>query len=389
MTESSRAARKPATKTQSTALVIHPDAGQPLSKEQRAFNRLSKRIAELERKIVAERGKLDLLIDHFHETVTPLEEALARFWIDLARELSAANARLGLRKKQKEIVGAMILTLCDEAFCVKKPDAEAEALYDEWAETSYREEVRQLTEERKRKLADALRTRFGVDPSDEEDSAEAMARLLRQLEETRAAEEEPSPRRRRKNPKQREREAQLERREALTRKSVRDIYLSLAKVLHPDAVADPAERALREDYMKKATIAYRGGDIAALLKLQLHWVTRDDAAMRALSDEALNLYLPALREQVEQLEQALHSLVLDPRYFPISPVAGMKKVDAFFHMGQRAKVLRMDAVEVAREVEFVRSCRSNSKLVDFARDYLESREIDWELDEALTSVRGG
>jgi len=381
---------QPRSKPASNALVIRPGAGQSLTKDQRSFNRLTKRIAELERKIAAERIKLDSLLSRYHELVGPLEQALARRRIELARALSAANDRLALRKRQKEIVRAMILHLCDEAFCFEKPDADAEALYDEWSETSYREEHRQQVEERRKALAEELRSRFDVEAEafGDDDSAEAMARLLQRLEEEARAADATQPGGRRGSSKRREREAQLEQREVLTRKSVRDIYLSLAKVLHPDAVPDPAERSLREDCMKKAALAYRNGDIAALLKLQLRWVTRGDAGMRALSDETLGVYLPALREQVEQLERALRSLVFDPRYFSIGPVAAMTMRDALFRLGQRAKLLRLDAADLGRDLDFVKRCTSNSALVAFASDYLEAMGPDRDLEQLLRRMSG-
>ena len=366
-------------------LVIRKPKGKVLSKAQRVFNRLTRRIAELEHRMTVDREKFDSLMGCYHDHVAPVERERAQRHLELVRALAAAGARFGLQKRQKADLREMLLDLFDEIFAVTKPDAETEALYDEWADTSYQDEVRQEAAMLKRRMADSLRDEYDikVDVSEYDDSPEALALFMRnareKLREAEAA--QPHGHRRRRGPKQEDRETELREREAVTRKSVRAIYLSLAKVLHPDAVADAADRSLREDFMKQATLAHRRGDIAALLKLQLRWVTRDATGADAIGDDVLQVYIPALHEQLARLERTVAGQIFDPRYAPVAPVAAMPQRTALAHLRDRANALRTHAGEIDRYAEFVKRCTSKRDFTAFVRDYLQARNAEWELDE--------
>lgn len=361
----------------SKALVIRARKGRPLSKDQRGFNRLSKRIADLERRITTEREKLDLLLGRHREEVSPAEQALANQQIGLVKALAQATSRLALGKRHTGTLRTMILDLCDEAFGIVKPDSEAEALFDQWSEVTYREEVRRQTQDVKRGLADQMRYEYGIDVEvPDDDSPEAMARFFHQArEQAREASERDTRRRRAKNPTRESREALLAEREAATKKAIRDLYLSLAKVLHPDAVAEPEERVMREKYMKQATHAYRQGDLAELLTLELRWV-RERCGPETLADEALRIYIPALQQQVTRLQRALEEQLLDPRYFPIGPVADLPQQAALQGLARRARDLRTAAVEIERLAGVVTRCTSKAAIARIAREYLDARDAE-------------
>lgn len=382
---------QPSSEAESGSLVIRAQPGRELSKEQRSFNKLVKRIAQLEGDIAAERDKLEGYLRRYAQKVAPLEGTLAQCQIAFARILAAANGRLALGKRQVGTLRSMILDLCGEAFRSVQPDAETEMFYDEWAETTYREEARQQAEGIKDDMAQDLRDRFGIDLDafEEDASPEGMARFMNRVKDRiRTAEEENARSQHGRSNSKRERQREkLQQREALTKSSVRGIYLSLAKVLHPDAVSDASERALREDFMKQASLAYQQGDIGTLLRLELRWASRSDAAEGPTTDESLRAYLPALKEQVAQLEQSLRAQALAPRYRPIRPIAVLAERPALAELNKRAQALRMATAEIERDRQFVKSCTSKTALVGLARDYLDAREAEWDLDEVLAAIR--
>jgi len=382
---------QPRKRSGADVLVIQKRKGKVLSKEQRTFNRLTRRIAELEHRMMSDRDKLDVLAGYYSEQVAPAEKERAQRQTELVRALTAAGARLALQKRHKADLREMLLDLFDEIFAVTKPDAQMEALYDEWADTSYQEEVRQEAALLKRSVVDSLRDDYDikVDASEYDESPEAMARFMHKArEKVREAEvvQSRGRSRRRRGSKQEDREAQLREREVLTRKSVREIYLSLAKVLHPDAVADAAERSLREDFMKQATLAYRHGDIAALLRLELRWVTRDDAGTSALSDEVLRAYIPALHEQLARLERALSEQIFDPRYAPVSPLAAMPQCTALARLRDQADALRAHAEEIDRQADFVKNCASKRDFTAFVRDYHKAKAAEWDFEDMAATI---
>jgi len=101
-------------------------------------------------------------------------------------------------------------------------------------------------------------------------------------------------------------------------KSIRNIYVSLAKLLHPDTETDLTEKIKKEELMKKVTKAYNEKDLATLLKLELQWVSNSTSNLNKLTDDKLNLYISALKEQLIELEKQLFEIRNHPRYDDIS-----------------------------------------------------------------------
>ena len=54
--------------------------------------------------------------------------------------------------------------------------------------------------------------------------------------------------------------------------SLGSVYRRLVKELHPDLEPDPAERERKSRVMQDITAAYAGGDLHALLRLELEWL---------------------------------------------------------------------------------------------------------------------
>lgn len=351
---------------EAASLVQQAPQGKALSREKRRFNRLVTRIAELEQEIASGRDRLERLLAGFHEKVAPLEENLARREIEFAFALAAAGERFALRKAEKKNLRTMIVDLLDDAFHVVEPDEAVEAFHDEWAETAYREKLRSRAEGREQVAAEDARTTSDDDAEDEGASD-------RHEGGEREDQAPPGESRRRAGSKRHARAERIRQKETLTKKSVRDIYLSLAKVLHPDTVADAVERSLREEFMKQAIQAYGERDIAALLKLELRWVTREEAV---LTDAALCEYFPALREQEKRLERALREQVLDPRFAAIGDVAAMNEQAAMAGIAARARALRRHVAATVEQRKYVKLCASKSNFLSFVRSYTDAGKSD-------------
>lgn len=364
-----------ATSASTHVLLVRAPDGRKLSKDHVAFNRLVERIAELEKSIDRERDKREFLLERYHERLAPLERAVADEQLALARALAAAAADCTLRGSSKKQLRAMVVTLCDEAFYRIKPDTETEAFYDEWSDLSYREVLEQ-------QLADLEDREFdndGYGPDGEEDGDEADDELGDRDPELDGAADRQTRRRdgegkrdddatrdgRASRPDQRE--ARLQRKALAARKSVRDVYLSLAKVLHPDTVADPADRVLREECMKQASSAYRTGDLAALLHLEVTWIRRDESRLESLPPATLRAYLPSLKEQVARLEDTLADLVTDPRYLPIEMAAYLPGNSATKWIEQCARDAKSTVRHIRSLVLGVKACRDTASLTALLR----------------------
>jgi len=356
------------------SLKIVAGRSQPLSKNQRMFNKLTKRIEQLQNGIKTEAAKLESLLNVYHAEIPARKKALAACRLAVAKALGNSAKTIKLTKRQYEQARDVVLCLCDEAFSDIEPDAEAESFYDAWSESSYREELQGQSDLAKQMIAEEARHAFGIkiDPDEIDDTPEGFARFARRLQEELAGKErnqEDHASRRKKTKKQLEREELRKQDEALTLKSMRSIYLSLAKALHPDTIMDPAEKARKEELMKKVTAAYADKDLSTLLKLEMEWVASESAALDTLPDDKLKLYISSLKEQVDALEQEHDALYYHPRFMGLSEFARYPE-------GMARRIIHEQAREYERvakglgEIEVILSRMSSKKeIMAFIKEY--------------------
>jgi hypothetical protein len=363
-------------KSARTPVVVKGRAGKRLAGPQLVFNRLVKRISTLERKMVTDRRRLEVLLDLFMKRVLPVDVLFARRQIELAHALSAAHHRNPLPKKQTRELRYLILSLCDEAFRVVKPDAEATALHDEWAKTGYEEQSQRRTAMLKTQLREEFREEFGFDPGiedDGDDSRDGFARFRRMMEErVRMADEEEARLEReaamRRNPDGMRRAAD---KEALRRRSIREIYLSLAKVLHPDAVSDATERTAREHDMKQAAAAYESDDLVTLLELEARWAADASERLAEAGSDVLAFYIATLKERAAALTKQLRQQQYAPEFARIAPVAGLKEAEAVAGIEAHAEELSRKTERLGELLAKTVACRSRAELASVVGAYFE------------------
>lgn len=357
------------------ALLVQPGAGAPVSRLQRTFNGLVQEVSLLERRLATAREDLEFLLDRHQQRVARKERALGEAQFALARALADAQARLQLRSNAKKDLSATICSLCEEAFLSMAPDTATEAFYDDWADRPYRETFGAVAcdddgrgGEGPKAAADRDGEQGGTakpgrrDDDAHEDADEDVDEAV-DLDDDRGGQ---SPGRRSRADfahRTARRAEQAER----TRRSVREVYLALARVLHPDAVSDPAERQGREDAMKQATGAYRQNDLLALLRLELQWIRRGDVSGRSPGEETLRAYIRALRGQVTKLEDALAEQLGDPRYDAIAGIASLPRAKAVTELERRARELRAVTAELVELRAMVHRCESRHELAAIVR----------------------
>lgn len=100
------------------------------------------------------------------------------------------------------------------------------------------------------------------------------------------------------------------------RRSLRDIFRSLARAIHPDQARQEDERQRRTEVMKQVTRAYEDGDLARLVELESAWQSDQtlsgsgDPELRCLELTRLNReLLDQLREVTRQLRDAKRELL--------------------------------------------------------------------------------
>lgn len=308
-----------------------------LSKEQRTFNRLTSRISNLQNEIVSEKEKCERLLTLYSEKMPHLEKQIAESQIKLAKIISGSTQSIKYGKRQLEDIECVILNLFDEAFTVIEPDEETELLYNQWAEVSYQEEKEEQMKEMREMMEDLLRYEMGVDIdlSELEDSPESYASFQQKVHEKmseKKQQEESQSTNRKKSKKELEKELRKSQEEAIKLKSMRNIYISLAKVLHPDTEIDPLEKMRKEELMKKVTVAYNDKDLTTLLKLEMEWVASEAHNLDLMTKDKLNIYIASLKEQVSELEDEKESICMHPRFQPIMHYARLPESLALYEI---------------------------------------------------------
>ena len=193
-------------------------------------------------------------------------------------------------------------------------------------------------------LSDQMKSNFGVDIdfSDIDDTPEGYARLqerLKNFEEQQKEKEQETFLNRKKTKKQLEKESVKKQEEAMKLNSIRNIYISLVKMLHPDTVVDEAEKLRNEELMKRITVAYTNKDIATLLKFELEWIWEKSNDIEALTDEKLKLYISALKDQISELQKERSMLYNHPRYQHVLHFVPYTQNQALSHIKNAAKTL--------------------------------------------------
>ena len=297
-----------------------------------------KKVETIQNEIVAQQNKLDNLLKLYNEKIPSMEEKIAENHIKIAKKISASTTSTKYGKRQLENIGTVIVHLLDQAFCKITPDEEAKQLYDAWADSTYEEEAEAQMAAMRKEMEDLLRSKMGfdVDLSDFEDTEDYLRRfhekMQEELEKMKAKEAANLQKEPKKTKKQLEKELRLKEEENTKLKSVRSIYISLAKVLHPDTENAPEEKAMKEELMKRLTVAYQEKDLPTLLKLEMEWVAAECNNVEKLCDDKLKLYILSLKEQVSELEDEYRMIANHPRYECISEYTWYAQSMAIAHL---------------------------------------------------------
>jgi len=348
-----------------------------LTKEQVSFNKLLQKVEVLQKRIAEQQKNLDIFLKIYNDEIPAIEQKVAESQVKMANQLSNSTLKYKFGKRQQEDLGRVIVSLLNEAFCVITPDEKTEQLYDKWADTSFKEESDAQMATMRMEMEELLREQMGfdIDLSDFEESEDYMKRfhekMQEELEKKRAEEAANPQKEKKKTKKQLEKELQLKQEEDIKLKSVRNIYISLAKVLHPDTESDPAEKALKEELMKKVTVAYQEKDLPTLLKLEMEWVASESNNVDKLSTAKLKLYISALKEQVAELEDENAQLSMHPRYVSVSRLCSCTEIQGRSEL-KKIKAQHKNQLESINDMYmYISQPNAKKEIVEFVKQSIE------------------
>lgn len=304
-----------------------------LTKSQKEFNRLTKRIETLGQEITVFREAADHLQRRVQAEYIPLVRQFQAQQAELVKVFDRAYDHKDFKKGEKKKLADLILNLAYEL--VEAGFDDLKPIYDKYDTDGFdatSTDADQLQAELLKSMAGQM---FGIDLDDVDATSpeEIKAHLQQKIEEREAAEAERkrlADERRAKKPKsekQQEREARKQLEEKNITQATRKLYMDLVKAFHPDREPDESEKERKTEIMHRVTAAYETGDLLALLRLQLEFERIDQTHLETLADEQLLYYNKILRQQVKELEGELYNMqsqlaamIGQPSFYSRSPI---------------------------------------------------------------------
>lgn len=325
-------------------LIIGTPAKATLTKAQLAFNRLVRKIEKLRRDAEVMSERMGRLLAIYTKELHPLEVEGVAYRKTIVRRLSPFLKSPDLRgRRRREALRILITEQLSEVLLVEGEfkDEDIRALADEMeamdarqrpeSDPDFLESLRRDAEEEFRAMGidvDLSKFRPGMSPEEFLRELGDVGERLQQSEKSPGGEGDSSGRRGPRETRRKQRE-RLE--EELRQRDLASLYKQLAKLLHPDLEPDPVLRLEKEAAMKLLTTAYKEKDLHALLRLELEWICREQTDTAKLTEEKLRVYNSLLKEQVVELERAVHAVAMHPRFSPLHrfahPVYGPAKMD--------------------------------------------------------------
>lgn len=274
-----------------------------LSKAQKLFNKLTKKIGEQRHLLQAWQTEIPLYQQKHASEFIPLFDSFDESRSKMVIWFDQACHEKQLSKTDRNKLSYLICEIAGDLLS-NRDNPELKAIFNQHAEDDFD----QQGESMKAGVKTLMEDMFGMEIDEDIDFDDPQAMLEMMAEQARLADEREQQVRqakagkRKKSAKQIAKEALQEEQEKKVSLSIREVYRKLASALHPDREQDPAEQRRKTDLMQRVNIAYGNKDLLRLLELQLEIEQIDEHAINSISEERLQHYNQVLQEQAGELE---------------------------------------------------------------------------------------
>lgn len=291
---------------QAVKITKKPNAS-TLSKGQKLFNKLSKKIAAQRERLQEWEAFLPVYQQQYTAEYEPLMDQYNHLRTLMLHVFDQAYPNKLLKKPERKqlqfYIESLVVSLLEA-----EPTDELKAIYNKYNKVDFDTEEEMLQADMQAMLSDV----FGVkiDQTIDYRDPEAMLRLLDEQAQAYHAQQEAeeldavgAEKRAGKGAAkaQTKQQAKWAAEEKEAGQALREVYRKLASSLHPDREPDPVERARKTGLMQRVNVAYDNKDLLGLLALQLEVEQIDVAAINSISEERLKHYNRVLAEQEEEL----------------------------------------------------------------------------------------
>ncbi len=277
----------------------------PLSKAQKEFNRLSARVAELEKLLIDYQASVDAVQQRIQADYIPLLTAYNQARADLVRLFDRFYDNPEATRSERRKIARLIVDM-GEDLIFRHGFADLRTIVGKYSQQDLDEADDAAQQLEQMKQTAAATYGLDLDDIDFESPDELMDYIEQQVRERQAEQERRNARTEQsKSNQQQADEAKQAAKLQQTTKTIRTLYRELVKAYHPDRELDEAEKGRKTAIMQQVTEAYEKGDLMALLRLQLTLNELDQARVNTLADEPLRHYNKLLKQQIDRLTDEL------------------------------------------------------------------------------------
>lgn len=382
--------------TKQTTLSIAPASQQKtLSKAQKKFNTLIKKIEQQKQQLREWQDMQPVYERKVAEDYQPLwhEQALAK--IAFVNLLDRAHDDTLFKKRDKSKLAHLINEIIESVLDYPDFHEQIKALYNKYQQRDFDADQQEQAAENSVLMQNLFKEMFDIDMPDlDVNNPQAAEAILRETvaekmrqEEEREQQAQERASRRKKSAKQLEKEAKQQEHIENISKSIQEVYRKLVKTLHPDREPDAAERQRKTELMQKVNIAYEKKDLLQLLELQLEVEQIDQNHLNNIAEERLLYFNKILQEQSNELsdevlgmEQAFAMRAGLPPFQSISPRQVLQALERDIrelkHNFEEIKVDTQTFQDFKRLKDFLKSYTIPKRISRFEEDFDPFAELD-------------
>ena len=371
--------------------IVSQNQQSTLSKSQKLFNNLIKKIDAERKRLVAWQTMIPLYHQKHASEFAPLTQTFNELRAELVRLFDKASAEKLFNKNDKAKLKDMICTIAAELI-VENDDEDLKRIYNKHSGGDIDAEMKEEKSAMKAMMQDIL----GVDLGDDVDfgSPESMMahvgeKMRQKLEDEEQVRRDYQKRnvKRKRSAKTLAREAKQEAEAQNISQSIREVYRKLASALHPDKEQDALERDRKTALMQRVNIAYNNKDLLKLLELQLEVEQIDQAAINTITEERLKYYNKILAEQSKELRMEVSAVSDFFRIrFNIAPDVSLSPETAIRSLEDDIKNLKKDISGLKDDLylfQDLKDLKKHLKLYKIPPKTIFDDESFWEMEPFL------